>query len=78
MQNQELECVYVAQGLVLGEAIKAKLQANDIPAMLQFEATGAGFGLTVSYMGEVRVMVPAELADEARDVLIEEPIPDDE
>lgn len=79
MEHQELECVYVAHGITQGEAIKAKLNSYDIPAMLQYEAAGqSAFSVAVGPMGDVRVMVPAEMADYAREVLIEIPLSDDE
>lgn len=79
MQKRELECVYVAQGLTQGEAIKAKLESYDIPALLQYEAAfQSAFSVSVGPMGEVRVMVPADVADYAREVLLEEPRSDEE
>ncbi len=70
----ELECVYVTSGLLTAEVIKAKLEANDIPVLLQYESVGPIYGITVDGLGEVRVMVPAELAPLAREVLAEEPL----
>lgn len=70
----DLECVYVASGLMRAEVIKAKLEANDIPVLLQYESVGPIYGITVDGLGEVRVMVPAELAPLAREILTEEPL----
>lgn len=79
MEDHELECVYVAQGITQGEAIKAKLDSYEIPSLLQYEAAGQSvYAVSVGRMGEVRVMVPAEMADYAREVLIESPISDED
>lgn len=79
MEDHELECVYVAQGILQGEAIKAKLDSYEIPSLLQYEAAGQSvYTVSVGRMGEVRVMVPAEMADYAREVLIESPISDED
>ncbi len=67
-----LECVYVTSGLLTAEVIKAKLEAHDIPVLLQYESVGPIYGITVDGLGEVRVMVPAELAALARELLEDE------
>lgn len=78
MDDTELTCVYIAQGITQGEAIRAKLTAYDIPAMLKYEAAGqSAFNVAVGPMGNVRVMVPNERADYARDILTEESLPDE-
>jgi hypothetical protein len=61
--------VRVCQGLLLGEMYKNKLEAMGVPALLQYESAGPVFGITVDGLGAVKVMVPAELADEARELL---------
>lgn len=75
MSEPELVCVRTCQGLLLGELYKSKLEAMDIPVLLKYEAAGPVFGITVDGLGEVRVMVPSELADQARTLL--EDLPDD-
>ena len=63
--------VYVAQGLLKAQVIKAKLETAGIPVLLDYESVGPIIGITVDGLGEVRVLVPARHADEAR-MLIEE------
>ncbi|RME12074.1 MAG: hypothetical protein D6802_05245 [Ardenticatenia bacterium] len=70
--NMELECVFVGQGLLQAEVAKSKLEAFGIPAILQYESVGPIYGLTVDGLGQVKVMVPADLADKARRLLNEE------
>ena len=64
--------VCVTSGLLQAEVIKGKLEANDIPVLLQYESLGPVMGLTVDGLGQVQVLVPADKADTAR-TLIEEP-----
>jgi hypothetical protein len=76
MQSPELECIYESAGLLGAQVIRSKLEAAGIPALLRYESAGPVFGITVDGLGAVRVLVPEELADEAR-ALIEE-LPEDE
>lgn len=64
--------VCVTSGLLQAEVIKGKLEANDIPVLLQYESLGPVMGLTVDGLGQVQVLVPEDKADTAR-ALIEEP-----
>ena len=68
-KNQDLVSVRTCQGLLLGELYKSKLEAMGIPVLLRYESAGPVFGITVDGLGAVEVMVPAEMADEARDLL---------
>jgi hypothetical protein len=65
------ETVYVAHGLLRAEVVKGRLESEGIPAILQFDSGSHVFGLTVDGLGEVRVLVPAPLAELARQVLAE-------
>lgn len=66
-----LSQVYTTAGLLQAEIIKGKLEANDIPALLEYESLGPVLGLTVDGLGEVRVLVPKDKADAARALLEE-------
>jgi len=37
--------------------------------MLQYESVGRVYGLTVDGLGEIRILVPHEFADEAREII---------
>jgi hypothetical protein len=73
MGEPELVCVRRCQGLLLGELYKSKLEALDIPVLLKYDAAGPVYGITVDGLGEVRVMVPSDFADEARALLQDQP-----
>ena len=79
VRREGLETVYRAAGLLLAQVIKGRLEASGIPAVLDYESLGPVLGVTVDALGEVRVMVPVALADEARALLEEgEELDDDE
>ena len=64
-----LEIVYRAQGMLQAEAIKGRLEASGIPAALDYESIGHTLGITIDGLGEVRILVAVERADEARELL---------
>jgi len=61
--------IYTAFGQLEAHVIKTKLESAGIPALLDYESAGVVLGLTVDGLGEVRVMVPEALAQEAEEVL---------
>ena len=63
--------VYSAVNDLDAQVIKSYLESNDIPVLLQGEAAGRVFGMMIGAMAEVRVFVPALLADKARELLEE-------
>ena len=64
--------VYVAQGLMKAQVIKAKLETAGIPVLLDYESIGPIIGITVDGLGEVCILVPEGYVDEARMVIEEE------
>lgn len=68
-QEKSLVTVYVAAGQPEAHIIKARLEAEGIPALLSYESAGVVYGLTTDGLGEVKVMVPTSLAEEARRIL---------
>jgi len=65
----ELVCVLTCQGIDLAQIYKSKLEAAGIPVLLRYEAAGPIFGITIDGLGQVKVMVPAEFAAEAEELL---------
>lgn len=65
MSKDPLAKVYVSQGMYAAEVVKAKLEANGIPAILKYESVGQIIGLTVNGLGRVEVHVPTQYAEEA-------------
>lgn len=64
-----LTTVYTAFGQLEAQVIKTKLESAGIPALLDYESMGVVLGVTVDGLGEVRVMVPDALAQEAQELL---------
>jgi len=68
--------VSTVQGELQASVLKSHLESEGIPVLLKYESAGKVFGLTVDGLGEVRILVPQELADQARRVI--EPRDDDD
>jgi hypothetical protein len=64
-----LTLVYRAAGMLQAEVIKGQLETAGIPVMLDYESLGRVYGFTVDGLGEVRVLVPDERAEDARQLL---------
>jgi len=73
----DLEVVFTANGELEAQAIRAALVAAGIPASIGMEAAQQLFAVTVDGLGAVKVLVPADRADEARAV-IANPVESDE
>ena len=78
MDDVRLVTVYRSQGMLPAQVIKSKLEAAGIPVLLKYEAVGQVFGLTVDGLGRVEVQVPEEHAATAEELLVEEPLADDD
>lgn len=75
VKREGFELVYRASGSMEAEVIKGRLEASGIPALLDSESHMLPF--SVSNMGEVRILVPREQAEEARELLGAEASGDD-
>jgi hypothetical protein len=75
-EEPKLVCVETCNGLDVANILMSKLEAAEIPALLQYDSAGPVFGITVDGLGQVRIMVPEEFAVEAEALLQE--IPDEE
>ncbi len=51
------------------QIIKGRLESEGIPVLLRYESAGLVYGITVDGLGEVKVMVPKHLAEEAKAIL---------
>jgi len=51
------------------QVIKGRLESEGIPVLLSYESAGLVYGITVDGLGEVKVMVPKHLAEEAKEIL---------
>jgi hypothetical protein len=51
------------------QIMKGRLESEGIPVLLSYESAGLVYGLTVDGLGEVKVMVPEHLVEEAKEIL---------
>jgi hypothetical protein len=51
------------------QIIKGRLESEGIPVLLSYESAGLIYGLTIDGLGEVKIMVPRHLAEEAKEIL---------
>ncbi|MFP3879930.1 MAG: putative signal transducing protein [Dehalococcoidia bacterium] len=56
-------------GQMEAQVIKGRLESEGIPVLLSYESAGLVYGITVDGLGEVKVMVPEHLAEEAQQIL---------
>jgi hypothetical protein len=71
--REEFVAVYTSMGPLAAEVVKGRLASAGIPAFLSYESVSTVYALLVDGMGEVRVMVSKEHADDARKLLAEKP-----
>ena len=67
VKREGFELVYRAYGTLQAEVIKGRLETSGIPALLDSESHMLPF--SIPDMGEVRILVPVERAEEARELL---------
>ena len=77
-RRDNLICVAVVAGQMTAQVFKSKLEAVGIPVLLQYDSASVVLGLTVDGLGQVRIMVPEELAEDALVIIQPEPLGDDE
>ena len=65
----DLVTVYVAMGRMEAELVRGRLAGENIPSILAYESIGQTFGLTMDGLGQVRVQVPAQFAEAAKELL---------
>lgn len=66
--DEQLVTVHVATQME-AQIIKGRLESEGIPVLLSYESAGLVYGITVDGLGEVKIMVPRRLAEEAREIL---------
>ena len=67
----DLTTIRTVPGLMKAQVLKTKLESAGIPVLLDYESLGQVMGITVDGLGAVRIMVPQDRAEEARDLLEE-------
>ena len=68
-KHKGFEVICVVQGDLQASVIKSHLESEGIPVFLEYESAGKVIGLTIDGLGEVRILVPKKLAEEARRII---------
>lgn len=68
-KKKDLEVVHIAQGELEANVIKSHLESEGIPVLLEYESVGRVIGLTVDGLGEIKVLVPREVAEAAKQII---------
>jgi hypothetical protein len=63
------EVVATAAGMAQANIIRGRLESEEIPTQLQYEAAGAIYAITVDGLGEVRILVPVPDWERAKELL---------
>ena len=66
--REQLVTVYTARYME-AQIIKGRLESEGIPVLLSYESAGLIYGITIDGLGEVKVMVPKRLEEEAKGIL---------
>ena len=61
--------ICTVQGEFKANIVKSRLESEGIPVHLKYESLGPVLGVTVNGLGQVKVMVPAQLADVAKELI---------
>ncbi len=67
--GQPQKLVAVVEGYMKAQISKAELESAGIPVLLSWESVSSVYALSVGRMSEVRIFVPENLAEEARQIL---------
>ena len=67
--KSDLIVISTVQGELIANVIKSHLESEGIPVLLEYESAGIVYGLTVDGLGQVKILVPRELAKEARQII---------
>lgn len=65
----DLVAICTVQGELAAQVIKSHLESEGIPVLLEWESVGRAFGLTVDGLGQVSILVPQELAEQAKHII---------
>ena len=69
MNNTDFVVVEVVYGETKAAIFKAHLESEGIPVLLKYESLGRVTPLLIDGLGEIKIKVPAEFAEEARQIL---------
>ena len=68
-RKSDFVVVRKVQGELIAQVMKTHLENEGIPVLLQYESAGIVYGLTVDGLGQVKILVPQEFTEEAKQIL---------
>ena len=68
-EKPDFVVIKIVQGETAANIIKAHLESEGIPVYLKYESAGIIYGIIADGIGEVRILVPEECAEEARQII---------
>ena len=68
-KESEFVIVSIVQGDIIANVLKSHLEIEGIPVLLKYEAAGRIYGINVDGIGEVKILVPREYAEEAKSII---------
>lgn len=60
------------EGIMEAQILKTKLDSEGIPCMLKYDSIGMLLGITTNGLGKVKVMVPDDFLEKARELQLED------
>jgi hypothetical protein len=71
-KRSDLVVIKTVQGEIPAEIIKAHLESQGITVLLKRESVGKVYGLITNGLGAVKILVPREFEEDAKEVVKEE------
>jgi len=68
-EKSDFIVIKTVQGELVAKIIKSHLESEGIPVYLKYESAGLIYGITADGIGEVRILVPKEDAEEAKKII---------
>ena len=73
MTDKDFVTVQTVHGEFEANVIKGRLESEGIPAFLQYESVGRVYNVIVDGIGAIKIKVPAQFAEEAKEILSHTP-----
>lgn len=69
MKDTNFVTIQVVHGEFEANVLKTHLESEGIPVFLQYESLGRVYPITIDGLGEIKIKVPAQFAEEAKQIL---------
>lgn len=67
--KSDFALIHKVHGGLTAQVIKSHLESEGIPVLLKYESLGMVHGLISDGLGEVKILVPQELAEKAKQII---------